>query len=56
MRGYSHIEVRTFLFENLQLLLERRAFSIFTLIYLSQVFTKVFLCLCKTYILLRTML
>jgi hypothetical protein len=50
MKGYNHIEVRTLFFENLQLLLELCAFSIFTLIYLSRVFTKVFLCLCKTYI------
>lgn len=56
MRGYNHIEVRTLLLENLQLLLELRAFSIFTLIYLSRVFTKVFLCLRKTYILLRAVL
>jgi hypothetical protein len=50
MKGYNHIEVRTLLFLNLQLLLELCAFSIFTLIYLFEVFTKVFLCLRKTYI------
>jgi hypothetical protein len=50
MKGYNHIEVKTLLFENLQLLLELCAFSIFTLIYQSGVFTKVFLCLRKRYI------
>jgi len=50
MKGYNHIEIRTLLFENLQLLLELCAFLIFTLIYLFGVFTKVFLCLRKTYI------
>jgi hypothetical protein len=34
MRGYNHIEIKTLLFKNLQLLLELRAFFIFTLIYL----------------------